>query len=165
MALRGVALGMTVQTTFATALGAVPRDKVARGSSLINGTRFVIQSIGVAILATVLSSTLSTQTKTLQEQARPQIASSAPTRFGICETPGVVAERNVPPGVPDVAVPQVRAGIQQACTEYVTGFENTYQVTFYVAFIALILGAFMPGWPFKWAGRGAAASETPTLAH
>jgi len=56
LALRGLALGATVQTTFATALGSVPREIVARGSSLINSTRYVVQAIGVAILSTVLVS-------------------------------------------------------------------------------------------------------------
>jgi DHA2 family multidrug resistance protein len=56
MAARGLALGTTVQTTFATALGSVPKRRLARGSALINATRNVVQSIGVAILATVLAS-------------------------------------------------------------------------------------------------------------
>lgn len=56
LALRGLALGTTVQTTFATALGSVPKLRLARGSALINATRNVVQSIGVAVLATVLAS-------------------------------------------------------------------------------------------------------------
>ena len=56
LGLRGVALGMTMQTTFATAMGSVPREKLARGSSLINSTRNVVQSLGVAIMATIIAS-------------------------------------------------------------------------------------------------------------
>lgn len=56
LGLRGVALGMTMQTTFATAMGSVPRDKLARGSSLINSTRNVVQAIGVAVMATIIAS-------------------------------------------------------------------------------------------------------------
>src|SRR5205085_10854983 len=52
LVLRGLGLGMSIQTTFATALASVPRNLLPRGSSLINGTRFVVQSIGVAVLAT-----------------------------------------------------------------------------------------------------------------
>src|SRR5262249_43087063 len=51
MAMRGFALGCTVQSTFATALGTVNRRRVARGSSLINSTRFVVQSVAVALFA------------------------------------------------------------------------------------------------------------------
>ena len=39
LALRGIALGTTVQTTFVTGLSVVPLKNVARGSSLINATR------------------------------------------------------------------------------------------------------------------------------
>jgi DHA2 family multidrug resistance protein len=176
LALRGVALGMTVQTTFATALGAVPKQALARGSSLINGTRFVVQSIGVAILATVLSSSLSSQTREFQESAGENTAAIAqigtatgqpttPQRFGLCETPGVPAAQNIPSGVPPAAQSQVRAGIQQACSEYVAGFEATYKLTFYFALIAMVIGAFLPGWPLKWAGRGVVADAPPTPAH
>jgi DHA2 family multidrug resistance protein len=166
-ALRGAALGMTVQTTFATALGAVPRRALARGSSLINGTRFVVQSIGVAVLATVLASALSPTIAGLQNQFQGQggAASQAGTAqsFGLCETPGVPADQNVPPGVPAAARPRVRPVIEQACTEYLNGFEAAYRLTFYVALVAIVIGLFMPGWPRAWAGR-TAAGEAPAVA-
>lgn len=180
LALRGLAIGMTVQTTFATALTAVPRDILARGSSLINSTRFVIQALGVALLATVLSSALSPEIAQFGQQAQegklPAVTqSNAPstpgqsatgnTRFGLCETPGVVADKNVPSGVPAQAAPRVRPLIQQACTENLIGFERAYNVTFYAAIVALVIGAMLPGWPFKWAGRAAAAREAAAGAH
>ncbi len=173
LALRGVALGMTIQTTLSTALGAVPRDKLSRGSSLINGTRFVVQSIGVAILATVLSSALSPEVKAQSQQAQ---ASALPTqaRFGLCETPGVAAAQNIPAAaaeqiatLPEAArakaIVAIRAGVQRACDENLIGFERTYQVTFVVALLAVLLGLLLPGWPGEWAGRGAPAGgkETP----
>jgi EmrB/QacA subfamily drug resistance transporter len=165
LALRGAALGLTVQTTFATALAAVPRPLLPRGSSLINGTRFLVQSIGVAVLATVLASALSPQVKDLQRQFQEQAQqASASQRFGLCETPGVPADQNVPPGVPSFAATQARQGIQRACGEYLLGFERTYRLTFYFALLALAIGAFMPGWPFKWAGRGVVEPPKP-VAH
>jgi DHA2 family multidrug resistance protein len=162
IALRGLALGMTVQTTLVTALSVIPLPKLARGSALVNSTRQVVQSIGVALLATILASTVSTGTKDLQAQFRnpPTTASStkAPA-FGLCETPGVPATENIPAAtkaLPPAAQAQIRAGVQVACAEQVAGFEKTYQFTFYVALLAIILGAMLPGWPFKWAGRRAA---------
>ncbi|MEP7190731.1 MAG: MFS transporter, partial [Roseiflexaceae bacterium] len=164
LALRGAALGFTIQTTFATALAAVPRPALARGSSLINGTRFVIQSIGVAVLATVLSSSLSTETKAFSQQAQvQQISAGKQAPFGLCETPGVPNDQNVPAGVPAAVRPQVQQQIKQACGEYLLGFENTYKLTFYVALIAVIIGLFMPGWPAAWAGR-TASGEAPAPA-
>ncbi len=170
IALRGLALGMTVQTTLVTALSVVPLPKLARGSALVNSTRQVVQSIGVALLATILASTLSTSTKDLQVQFRepPTVANSAKApAFGLCETPGVPAAENIPAvtkALPPAAQAQIRAGVQQACAEQVAGFEKTYQFTFYVALIAVILGALLPGWPLKWAGRRAADGPAPATA-
>ncbi|MFL5805666.1 MAG: DHA2 family efflux MFS transporter permease subunit [Roseiflexaceae bacterium] len=163
LALRGAALGMTVQTTFATALAAVPRPLLPRGSSLINGSRFLVQSIGVAILATVLASALSPQVQRFQQQFQEQIVQhvGAPQHFGICETPGIPTDQNIPAGVPAANRPQVQQQLQTACSEYLAGFENTYRLTFYFALLAIIIGAFMPGWPFKWAGRGATEAPRP----
>jgi EmrB/QacA subfamily drug resistance transporter len=163
LALRGAALGLTVQTTFATALAAVPPRLLARGSSLINGSRFLVQSIGVAILATVLASALSPQVKDLQQQFQAQASSQVATgqHFGLCETPGVPADQNVPPGVPVAVQPQVQQQIQAACREYLVGFDHTYRLTFYFALLAIVIGAFMPGWPFRWAGRGVVEGPAP----
>jgi EmrB/QacA subfamily drug resistance transporter len=165
LALRGLALGMTVQTTFATALGSVPPQLLPRGSSLINGTRFVSQSIGVAILATVLTSSLSPAVRA-QGAAAQEGDTAASARFGLCETPGVAAADNIPPAAAAEianlpaeaqagAKAEIRAGIQQACDENIVGFERTYQVTFFAALVALLISLFLPGWPTKWAGRAA----------
>jgi len=42
--------------------------------------------------------------------------------------------------------------LQQACQENVAGFERTYRLTFYASLIALVLGAFLPGWPLRCVG-------------
>ena len=163
LALRGVALGMTVQTTFATALSSAPAPKLARASSLVNGTRFVVQSIGVAILATVLTSTLSAEVKSLQNQAE-EATTAVRQPFGLCETPGVALEDNISPGAAaklkdlpaDQATPAkaaIRAQIQAACDQNVLGFEAAYLLTFYVGLCAIVFGLFLPGWPGTWEGR------------
>jgi MFS family permease len=165
LALRGAALGFTVQTTFATALAAVPRRALARGSSLINSTRFVVQSIGVAVLATVLASSLSTDTKAFAQQAQEQqVNASTREPFGLCETPGIPPDQNVPPGVPAFARAQARQSIQKSCGEYLLGFEAAYRLTSYVSLLAIFIGLFMPGWPFGWAGRTAAGEAPPAPA-
>jgi EmrB/QacA subfamily drug resistance transporter len=163
LALRGLALGMTVQTTFATALGSVPPRMLPRGSSLINSTRFVVQSLGVAILATVLASALSPEVRA-QGAAAGEGGAPGEASFGLCETPGVPAADNLPPaardqlaGLPadqrDAAAGEIRAGVQQACDENIVGFERTYTVTFYAALVALAISLFLPGWPGRWLGR------------
>jgi DHA2 family multidrug resistance protein len=54
LALRGLAFGLTIQTTFTTALGTVTRDRVARASAFVSATRFTIQAVSVAILSAVV---------------------------------------------------------------------------------------------------------------
>ena len=167
LALRGLAFGLTVQSTFVTALGTVPLALLPRGSSLVNSTRFVVQAIAVAVLATVLASGLSPEVRTFQENAQ-QNASSAvnSVAFGLCETPGVETDNNFPPGslslVNTLAVSQQAAAkekilsvVKTACSDYIKGFEASYTLTFVFAIVCLILSLFLPGWPGKWSGRGA----------
>lgn len=174
LALRGLALGLTVQSTFTTALGSVPLPMLPRGSSLSNSTRFVVTAVAVAALATILSSALSPQVAEMQEKMRQTSAQSTTpnARFGICNTPGVAAEENFPPGMADqlkaapaaqaAAIKQTTlAGLKTACDDYVRGFERTYLVTFFASLVALALAAFLPGWPGKWAGRGSTQTAVP----
>jgi MFS family permease len=193
LALRGLALGLTVQTTMVTALSVVPRPDLARGSSLTNATRLVVQSIGVAVLATVLASTVSPQVKQMQDRFAGPPASRSGERAasaGLCEP---VAIAHVAPAWQPVRArphsltfavsaplpafrpaprpsgqegplpPEVDALRQQACRENIAGFELAYRITFYAAFVALALGLMLPGWPMKWAGRQMA--DEPGISH
>jgi len=169
LALRGLAVGLTVQSTFVTALTSVPLGALARASSLFNSTRFVVQAVAVAALATVLTSTLSADVRAQEDQMQ-QTPTASTARFGICETPGVRAEDNVPPslvaslsgesaGAAQPAKSKIVAGLQRACDQSIQGFEAAYRLTFYGAIGALVLALFLPGWPGKWGGRG--STERP----
>lgn len=171
LALRGLAVGLTLQTTFTTSLSSIPLEMLPRGSSLLNSTRFVVQAVAVAVLATVLTSTLSADVKTQLNQAQAATPSST-TRFGVCETPGVNAADNLPgaalasistlpPQAALVAKTRVLNGLKIACDESMQGFEAAYRITFYASIGALLLGLFLPGWPAKWAGRGSTQTPTP----
>ncbi|MBC8162967.1 MAG: DHA2 family efflux MFS transporter permease subunit [Roseiflexaceae bacterium] len=165
-ALRGLALGLVVQTTFSTALSNVPPQQLPRGSALINGTRFLVQAIGVAALATILASGISQATRDFQEQAAQFGGGDAVSAgFGLCETPGVDPANNLPAAAanaPAAVQAQLREGIDRACQEQIVGFERAYTVTFYFSLVALALGALLPGWPGKWAGRAAMQSRANT---
>ena len=170
--LRGLAVGLTLQTSFVTALSNVPLNLLPRGSSLFNSTRFVVQAIAVASLATVLVSFLSSNIKAQIDAVEESAPSTV--RFGVCETPGVSAQNNLPPGtaaklarLPTAAVPaakqKILSGLQQACDQSMQGFEASYRLTFYASIGALILALFLPGWPGKWSGRQAA--DIPSGGH
>ena len=166
LAMRGVAIGLTLQTSFVTALSAIPLDRLPRGSSLLNSTRFVVQAVSVAALATVLVGNLSPEVKAQQEKMQnSQVTLSTP--FGVCETPGVAPEDNLPPGnsatlaaLPgqnlSAAKGKIIAALQEVCAQSMKGFETAYLITFFASIGALLLSAFLPGWPGQWSGRGGA---------
>ncbi|HSJ88003.1 MAG TPA: DHA2 family efflux MFS transporter permease subunit [Anaerolineales bacterium] len=171
LAIRGLAVGLTLQTSFVAALSSVPLDVLPRGSSLLNSTRFVVQAVSVAALATIFSSAIPAAIRAQQDQMQDaQVASS--TRFGVCETPGVEADENLPPGasaqlaslsgpVADAAKTKIISTLQVACDQSIQGFEKAYRLTFFAAIGALIIGAFLPGWPGKWGGRGSMQTPAP----
>src|SRR5215216_4017487 len=68
LALRGIAVGLTLQTSFVAALSSVPLSFLPRGSSLLNSTRFVVQAVSVAALATIFSSSISAEIRAQQDQ-------------------------------------------------------------------------------------------------
>jgi DHA2 family multidrug resistance protein len=142
MGLRGLAFGSTVQSTFATALGTVNRMRVARGSSLINATRFVVQSVAVAVFATIISGAQSPGVRSLGA-AMAKLPAAQQRGVGWCESthPSPAAE-----AMPD----EMR---MRACRENMAGFESAYRVTFGFALLALVLSVSLPGWPGAWEGR------------
>jgi hypothetical protein len=131
-------------------LSVVPQRLLPRGSSLVNGTRQVIQAIAVAVLATVLASTLSPEVRQIQAQAEAH-AAAAP-HVGVCESLPMARASSTHA----LAANDSDALRQQTCDESVAGFERAYQLTFYATILALALGALLPGWPFAFAGRRAA---------
>ncbi len=156
LGLRGVALGLTVQTTLVIGLSTVPMTQLSRGSALINSTRQVTQSIAVAVLATVLASAvtpgLPAQLEAMQAAAPAALQQGAMGEMALCELPNATI-----PGFPATA----KGAISQFCDEYIVGLEQAYTYTFYAAIAAMLLGAFLPGWPFGWTGRQAAAAPSP----
>ncbi len=168
LALRGLAVGTTVQPTFVTALSVVPLNNIPRGSSLTNATRQVVQSIGVAILATVLASSLSPQISALQQQYLNTVPKQGDPRVAICSASQALNNSNTPllvvNTIPAQTTPPPGPNSQllnEVCKENVSGFEKTYTITFYAAIVALLLGVMLPGWPFKWGGRRAADAPPP----
>ena len=165
--LRGLAVGLTLQTSFVAALSSIPLNNLPRGSSLLNSTRFVVQAVSVAALATIFSSAAPAEIRAQQDKMQDAQTVSS-NSFGICGTPGVKAEDNIPPALkanlallPAAKKAEILAGVKLACDSGIQGFEDAYNVTFFAAIGALIVGAFLPGWPRKWGGRGSMQAPAP----
>lgn len=171
LALRGLAVGLTLQTSFVSALSSVPLPVLPRGSSLLNSTRFVVQAVAVAALATIFSASIPAGVRAQQDQFQNS-GETASARFGICETPGVAVDENLPPGVSAqlaalstplaaAAKTKILNALHTVCQASMQGFENAYSLTFFASIGALIVGAFLPGWPGKWGGRGSMQGPAP----
>jgi DHA2 family multidrug resistance protein len=149
LVLRGVALSFVLQPTLLAALSGIAPRALPRASSLVNSTRSIFQSLGVAVLATILTTTITNQLSSFQ----PPKPTSVP-----------------PP-------PNYQQIVQQAAADafhhaFLSGLSNAYFLTFVVAAAASVIALFLPGWPFGWkkaaaaANTAAAQSEvaTPSLA-
>jgi len=160
LALRGLALGLTVQITMLVSLSVVPLNRTARASSLVNATRQVVQSLGVALLATILASAMSASSSQQMASAeRFTGEGTAAERVVLCgpdgaATTGTVGRVTLPP--------QALGPIRTFCAEYTQGLENAYAFTFYASLVALTLGAMMPGWPGKVVRRSDAVQVSTT---
>lgn len=155
LAIRGVALGLTVQTTVVAALSVVTKREYSRASSLSNATRQVVQSIGVAVLATILATALSAEIRQYQNTVLDQPRSSGSAPIALCQplpaSMPTTGAQGGPVGGPSPQ--QLAALLHEACQQSIKGYENAYKLTFYFALLAMALGALLPGWPFKWEGR------------
>ncbi|MGI8546170.1 MAG: DHA2 family efflux MFS transporter permease subunit [Gemmatimonadaceae bacterium] len=151
MIVRGLALGLTVQTPFTAALADVGPEAIARGTSLVSSTRYVTQAIGVAVLATVLASTITPGVRALQRDMT-RLPERHATSLGLCEIDHPQPLARPSSGARTIAS---SAGNWEtgpstpACVESLGGFSRAYRLTFYLSLVALMLGFLLPGWPGK----------------
>lgn len=129
LVLRGVALALVLQPTLLAALSGIGPRALPRASSLVNASRSIFQSLGVAMLATILATTTANALSGFQ----PPKPSTIP-----------------PPA-------NYQAIVQQAASEafrhaFLQGLGHAYFLTFVVASAAFVIALFLPGWPFGWRG-------------
>jgi EmrB/QacA subfamily drug resistance transporter len=124
--IRGIAIGLIIQNSQLAALADVPLTRLNRATPLVQATRQTTQSIGVAVLATILSGAI---TLTVPQNV-----------------PSTGDLSKLPPGL--------RATIENSIhvfqNQYITGLEHAYLATCIIASVATILSLFLPGWPAKY---------------
>ncbi|HEX4202670.1 MAG TPA: DHA2 family efflux MFS transporter permease subunit [Ktedonobacteraceae bacterium] len=126
LVVRGLGIGLIIQNSQVAALLDVPLPRLNRATPLIQATRQTMQSIGVAVLATILTSAIT-----------------------------VTMPHNVPSGASFSQLPPaIRAaalhGIHLFQSQYISGLEHAYEATFVVAIITTMVSLFLPGWPGKY---------------
>ncbi len=127
LVLRGVALAFVLQPTLLAGLSGISPRALPRASSLVNSSRSIFQSLGIAILATILTITTTNQLSGFQPPKPPSIP---------------------PPPDYQQTVQQALAGAFHHA--FLSGLSNAYFLTFVVAAAASIIALFLPGWPFGW---------------
>jgi DHA2 family multidrug resistance protein len=127
LVLRGVALALVLQPTLLAALDGIGPVALPRASSLVNASRSIFQSLGVALLATILATTTTNQLSGF----KPPAPGSFPP----------------PPGYAATVQAALNSAFQHA---FLQGLSNAYFLTFGVAAAAFVVALLLPGWPFGW---------------
>jgi DHA2 family multidrug resistance protein len=165
---RGVGFGLVIQNTLVAALSDVPGRLTARASSLVNATRQTIQSIGVALLATILTSAITINIgeeirKNLPDPATLPPAARTAMEAGMKQFQAELDKGGIPDlsQVPAQVQPVIQAALHTFQTQYITGLENAYTATLVVAVAATLLALFLPGWPAPYTSPSEAAAQAP----
>ena len=174
LVVRGIGFGLVIQNSLVAALRDVPGRLTARASSLVNATRQTIQSIGVAVLATILTSAITINVgdeirKNLPQNLPPQV--QAAVEAGLKQFGGQAGSSVTPDlsQVPAQILPVIQAAIGKFQDQYISGLESAYTATFGVAILAALLSLLLPGWPGKYAApvteQAGAPGGAPVGAH
>lgn len=141
IAIRGIAVGLIMQNAQLASLLDVPLRRVNRATPMINATRQTMQSIGVAVLATILTSA---------------ITMSVPAAVANGGTPNLA---KLPPAIRAIA----EQGYHTFQNQYISGLDHAYLATFVIAVVVAVLCVFLPGWPGKYdpKARQKAANARP----
>ena len=137
VAIRGVGIALVIQNTQVAAVADVPVRKLTRATPLLSSGSQTIQAIGVAVLATILSTAV-----TLQIPA--QFANASPADIA-----------KAPPALQAT----IRAALAQFQQQYLHGLEHAYLAAFAIAVVATLLGCLLPGWPGKLPAKDKAAAQ------
>ncbi|GAC1393963.1 MAG: DHA2 family efflux MFS transporter permease subunit [Ktedonobacteraceae bacterium] len=153
VAIRGVALGLSLQTTLTIALNGLEPRQLPRASSLLNATRNVFQSFGVAALGTVVTNQLATYTT----QTASNLKNPA-TSLGqqLIQTAQTIAQGLQQQGLPASVAQQAAFGkaigqimAHQFPLNFTQSINDAYFVTFWLAIAAAALALTLPGRPHQ----------------
>ena len=120
--LRGIGIALVVQNAQVAALTDVPPNRLTRATPPYSATQQTLQAIGVALLATILSTAV---TVTLPRGGVPANLSRLPAP----------------------AREAALAGLHTFQGQYITGLQHAYVAAFIVSIVATLLALFLPGWP------------------
>ena len=144
VAIRGVALGLSLQTTLTIALNGLEPRQLPRASSLLTATRNIFQSFGVAALGTIVTNQLATRTtQTANDAERPCYKILANSLLQIAQG---LQQQGLPAGAAfGKAFSQIMA--MQLPLNFTQSINDAYFVTFWLAIAAALLALDAPRTP------------------
>ena len=141
VAVRGVALGFVLQTTLTTALTGLKPSQLPRASSLLNATRNVFQSFGIAMLGAIFTNRFATyQAQTVSDLHNPST--------GIGRQFLSIVQAFQQQGLPAVAAQKAAMGQllgQLIPLDFNQALNDAYLVTFWLAVVTILLAFTLPG--------------------
>jgi DHA2 family multidrug resistance protein len=142
VAIRGVALGLVLQTTLTTALSGLRPDQLPRASSLLNSTRNVFQSFGVAALGTILLH----QSTAYSNSAIADMRNPA-TELGqkFMQMMQQLLQHGTPAAIAAKATFGKLMQTDIIPQSFLHGLNDAYIVTFWLAFATIFLAMTLPG--------------------
>ena len=168
VALRGVALGLVLQTTLTAALTGLKPMQLPRASSLLNSTRNVFQSFGVAVLGTIVTNQLTTYNNNALNDIKNATTSLGEQFVSLVQS----ILHTLPPNIPGSVAEKIAAGraigqimAHQVPLNFVSAINDAYWVTFWLSIASAILAFTLPGRPKKTTevqGAQQDSQETPS---
>lgn len=143
VAIRGVALGLVLQTTLTTALTGLRPMQLPRASSLLSATRNVFQSFGIAMLGTIFTNQFAAYNAATQSDLHNPQTSLGQQFLHLVQT---LQQRGVPAFVaPKAAMGQLLG--QLIPQNFNQSLNDAYFVTFWLAVATIFLAFTLPGRP------------------
>ena len=143
VAIRGVALGLVLQTTLTTALTGLRPMQLPRASSLLSATRNVFQSFGIAMLGTIFTNQFAAYNAATQSDLHNPQTSLGQQFIHLVQT---LQQRGVPAFVaPKAAMGQLLG--QLIPQNFNQSLNDAYFVTFWLAVATIFLAFTLPGRP------------------
>lgn len=145
VAIRGVALGLVLQTTLTTALSGLLPRQLPRASSLLTALRTVVQSFGVAMLGTIVTNQLTSyNTASANDIKNP--ATALGQQF--VQLMQQIQQHGAPPAIAAKAAAGQILGVLIP-QHFVQAINDAYYVTFFLALLSAALAFTLPGRPRK----------------
>ncbi len=167
LAIRGIALGLILQTTLTAALTGLKPMQLPRASSLLTATRTIFQSFGVAMLGTIVTNQVTVYNNaSLNDLKNPATALGHEFVVKVQQLTAIIQQQqHVPAQIAAQIAAKAAAGQLLGPLiplHFVQGINDAYTVTFVLSLLSAALAFTLPGRPRKEQTRQGEEQEEQT---